>query len=64
MLCLKEISGDERPSEIIPNTTHFWVCVYDFPFNQHTCEAAQAFRNKIGKFIEWDDNKEGSSGIF
>lgn len=47
----KEISGDERPSELKLHFAPFWVGVYDLPFNQRTLQAAQAFGNRMGQFL-------------
>lgn len=64
MLCLKAISGDERPSEIKPHSTPFWVQVYDLPLSQRTSETAQALGNKMGEFMEWDASETGNCGMF
>lgn len=64
LLCLKEITGIEKPSNMKPHTAPFWVCAYNLPLAQRTMEAATALGNKLGTFMEWDNTEEGRWGSF
>lgn len=64
VLCLQEISGDEQPSQFKLHFTPFWVRVYDLPFIQRTRKAAEAFGNKMGQFMDWDDTKDSRWGKY
>lgn len=64
LLCLKEITGDERPSSMKPQSTPFWVRIYDLPLAQRNIETTTAFGNKLGEFMEWDDTEESRWGSF
>ncbi|KAF7825238.1 ribonuclease H [Senna tora] len=62
VLTLKEVSGDEQPSELRSTQVPFWVRVYDLPFNQRTIMAAQMLGDKVGNFLDWDNSEESKWG--
>ncbi|KAF7831270.1 cysteine desulfurase mitochondrial-like [Senna tora] len=58
VLTLKEITGDEQPSELRSSRVPFWIRVYDLPFNQRTELAAKSLGDKVGHYLTYDDSEE------
>ncbi|KAJ8433591.1 hypothetical protein Cgig2_016521 [Carnegiea gigantea] len=53
-LLLKELTGMEKYSEVVFDTTRFWVKVYDVPALKQTRAFAEFIANKVGKFVTVD----------
>lgn len=56
ILLLKELKGEEQPSEV--NFTHspFWVRLLDVPFGKQNVNFASTIGERLGGFLEFDDS--------
>lgn len=56
VLLMKEISGDEQPSEVVFSKSPFWVRLLDVPFGRRNPSFAYDIGEDLGGFIEFDDS--------
>lgn len=56
LLLLKDIQGDEQPSEVTFNQSPFWLCLADVPFGKRNASFAYEVGEDLGGFIEFDDS--------
>lgn len=56
VLLLKEINGDEQPSEVIFDKAPFWIRLVDVPFNRRNVNVAYDVGEDFGGFIDYDDS--------
>ncbi|KAL2935539.1 hypothetical protein RDABS01_018657 [Bienertia sinuspersici] len=59
LLILEEVVGEEQPSEILLNSSPFWVRLYNLPFNYRTNETMRTIASNIGRVLEVDDDELG-----
>lgn len=55
ILLLKEVHGDEQPSEVVFTSSPFWIRIKDVPFNRRNIEVAYGIGEIMGGFLEYDD---------
>lgn len=56
LVVLKEIKGDEQPSEVVFTNTPFWVQLEDVPFNRRNMSVAYEVGEYMGGFLKYDDS--------
>ena len=54
LLVLNEIVGDEQPSQVVLDSSPFWVRLYNLPFNCRAEEEVKAIASCLGKVMEVD----------
>ncbi|XP_021749920.1 uncharacterized protein LOC110715641 [Chenopodium quinoa] len=55
LLLLKEIIGDEQPSEIVFDRAPMWVRIMDVPFNKRNLSVMREVGDSLGGFVKIDD---------
>lgn len=56
MLLLKQINGEEQPSEVIFKKTPFWIRLCDVPFGKRNVSFAHEIGERLGGFIEFNNS--------
>ncbi|XP_048504264.1 uncharacterized protein LOC125499468 [Beta vulgaris subsp. vulgaris] len=54
LLVLNEIVGDEQPSQVVLDSSPFWVRLYNLPFNCRAAEEVKAIASCLGEVLEVD----------
>ncbi|XP_021757945.1 uncharacterized protein LOC110722981 [Chenopodium quinoa] len=64
LMLLKDIQGEEQPSEVVFDRTPMWVRLYDVPFNKRNPLIMSEIGNMLEGFMELDDTDPLGWGEF
>uniref|UniRef100_A0A803KRS5 DUF4283 domain-containing protein n=1 Tax=Chenopodium quinoa TaxID=63459 RepID=A0A803KRS5_CHEQI len=64
LLVLKEVNGEEQPSEVTFNHTPLWIRLLDVPFSKRNRKTLTEIGDFLGTFLETDDTEPLGWGEF
>lgn len=59
LLILQELDSSVQPSDIVLNTSPFWVRIYNMPFDCRTVDNVRRLAGKLGEVLEIEDDVIG-----
>ncbi|XP_021716010.1 uncharacterized protein LOC110683914 [Chenopodium quinoa] len=59
LLLLKEVKGDEQPTEVVLTHSPFWVRLENLPFNRRSNVVVAALTASMGELMEVEDDDLG-----